>query len=179
MQAIHHSLRDICNWKAIVAQNNVINWIEQDVKTPFKSALPTCVHANMQFSVTEAKFVDSEIHSLLDSGAIRQVDYVPQCTSGLNVVPKKGDKLCLVIDMRSLNVHVDTPYFKNETIDIVSQFTEYRPNCVKVTTRSRPFAFRCTYNCKFTHFTYISKRFQGGNNYINPPFKIFLKSWTK
>ena len=32
--------------------------------------------------------------------------------------------------MRSLNVHVDTPYLKNESIDTVSQFIEYNEQCV-------------------------------------------------
>jgi hypothetical protein len=61
-----------------------------------------------------------EIHNLLDSGAIKELDSnVPCFTSSIFMVPKKTGDLRLVIDLRRLNQHVAYRHFKMESLDLV------------------------------------------------------------
>ena len=43
---------------------------------------------------------------------------------------KKGGKLRPFIDLKNVNDFIDTPYFKNESIETASEFIEYDDRCV-------------------------------------------------
>jgi len=70
--------------------------------------------------------VDSEINSLLHNSAIEKVSNKPHCVSLLGVVPKKGNKLRLVCDLRELNNSCIAPKFVYENIDAVLDLVEPR-----------------------------------------------------
>ena len=133
MPDFHHSLRQkVDQWYKIQANEQIVDWISHGVKLPF---VPDCNIGNFEqhnrtFSKHEHDFIDEEVQSLLATGAIRKVVNKPQCVSGLNVVPKKGDKLRLVIDLRRVNIFIDTPYFKNEGIEVASQYINHKDVCV-------------------------------------------------
>jgi len=108
-------------WRRIGASETVLNWIEHGVTIPFTSEPDTFEYNNRKFSAREALFIDKELSELLKTGAVKCADQQPHCVSPLNVVPKKGGKLRLIIDLRHLNAHCEAPSFVYEDINTVLQ----------------------------------------------------------
>ena len=65
------SLKEHINaWRRINANEEVINWIDNGVTFPFSSQPTPYQFQNHKFSQKQVDFVDSEIGTLLLSGAI-------------------------------------------------------------------------------------------------------------
>lgn len=117
-----NSLRDhIYAWNDINASPTIIDWITNGVKIPFTHKPDPFELNNYNLPKKHHAFIDSEIQSLLESGAIQQCDSKPHCISPINCVPKKGGKLRLVIDLRKLNSHCSTDACQNEGIHTVKE----------------------------------------------------------
>ena len=118
-------------WRDIGANNEVLSWIEKGVKIDFSSNPVSYEHANRANSQKDIDFIDSELKKLYNNGAISKVEQKPFCVNALFTTPKKNDKLRLVTDLHPLNVHVITPYFKNDGIDTVCELI--KPNDLMLT----------------------------------------------
>ena len=112
-------------WRDMGASSEVLLWIEEGAKFDFLSDPISYQHANRVKTPGDYTFIDSEVLKLLKNGAVSQVDYVPYCCSALFTVPKKNRKKRLVTDLHPLNIHIKTPYFKNDGIDTVCEMLEY------------------------------------------------------
>lgn len=99
MSAVNSLLNHLNVWRDIGANEQVLDWIEHGVKLSFLFTPNTYIFPNRIDSDKQCHFVDSEIESLLQSGAISTVDYQPHCVSALSCVPKKGNKLRLITDL--------------------------------------------------------------------------------
>jgi len=88
----------------------------------WSSIPPLAVHpiSGRKYSPMERQALSDEIQTLLASGAIRQLDLDTLCfISDLFLVPKKGGKVCPVIDLRQLNQYVQYQHFKMENLELV------------------------------------------------------------
>ena len=119
-------------WRDIGASNEVLSWISDGVKLPFVSSPLSYEHANRVFLKDDIEFVDSEVKKLVKNGAVSPVDFVPFCCSALFTVPKKNNKKRLVTDIHPLNVHIKTPYFKNDGIDTVCDMIQFDDKMITV-----------------------------------------------
>lgn len=85
-------------YQSIGASEQIIDWLSHGIKIPFY-AEPGCLYGdNYVYFIQHQAFVDKEIGALLRDGTIKQVDYVPKCIHPMRCVPKKKNKLRLVID---------------------------------------------------------------------------------
>ena len=106
-------------WQDLVTDNDFLSLLKDGVRLPLKQEPPSIDCNNYYMPITYAAFVTSEIAELLASGAIEKCQSRPHCISPITYVPKKGNRLRLVIDLRKLNEHIQTPSFKYEDINIV------------------------------------------------------------
>ena len=123
--------RHLTAWLRIGASDQVLTWITQSVKLQFTSEPPRCKIPNKQFNDRDTAFINQEIAHLVSIGAVKRVNYIPHCVSPLGVVPKKNNKKRLICDLRHVNEHVYTPYFKNENIESVAPNIKYGDRCVQ------------------------------------------------
>jgi hypothetical protein len=90
----------------------VLDWIERGFPITFGEAGPPPRRrlANRIMRPEEVAFVDAELERLVKEGAVRPAteDEV-EVVSPLGVVPKKNGKSRLIVDMRYLNAHLETP----------------------------------------------------------------------
>ena len=107
-------------WERIGAPEHVLDWIKDGVRLPVESDPGNFQCDNRIKNVREFEFVDKEVSSLLERGAIIKSQTKPQCVSGLKCVPKKGNnKYRLIIDLRILNECVLPQKFQYEGIKTV------------------------------------------------------------
>ena len=109
-------------WNNINVNENILDWILNGVQLTFHEYPARFQIANRIFTAREAAFIDEEIARLINSGAISKCDFKPDCVSPIIVVPKKQNKLRLVVDLRRINDCLICPYFRNEGIEVVSQY---------------------------------------------------------
>ena len=114
----------IDNWRDLNAPNQVIDWLSEGVPLTFSSPAPTFSLENHKLTPTQSLFVDQEVTRLLSSGAIALCKDKPQCVSPLGVVPKKRNKLRLILDLRKLNGYCVVPKFRYEDISTALEIVE-------------------------------------------------------
>ena len=110
-------------WTNIDALSHVISWITNGVPIVFKDSVPAPCHIpNPVFSKRESEFIDTEVAELVCSGVLKRCKpgEVPYCVSPLKCVPKRNNKLRLIVDLRYINQHVDIPTFTQEGIQTVA-----------------------------------------------------------
>jgi len=81
----------------------------QQPATPFSQP-------NHEGAFNHRDFVSQNISELLQQGAITKVPLAPRVVNPLNVVPKKGGKLRLILDLRHVNKFLSVPKFKIESL---------------------------------------------------------------
>ena len=106
-------------WHDIGAPDYVLDWVSEGVPIPFTSIQPAFYVPNRELSKPHSQFVSSELEQLLKTGVVSESTTRPTCVSGLGVVPKRGGKLRLVVDLRKLNEHCNPPKFRYEDIEAV------------------------------------------------------------
>lgn len=117
-------------WKSLTGNPVIHDWVSNGVTLPLQE-IPKQYHLpNRQLSKTHTEFIDTEIDNLVHEGAIERVSLKPHCISPLGVVPKKGNKLRLVCDLRQLNSSCVTPSFVYENIDTVLDLVEPGDNFI-------------------------------------------------
>ena len=122
----------ISAWQNIGANEEVLSWINEGIKLPFKNTPDRYEYSNHKFTVDQVRFLDTEINKLLKSGAISRSVNKPFCVNALGCVPKKNKSFRLIVDLRPLNVNIDVPYFKNEGIDVVCDSLEPNDEFVSI-----------------------------------------------
>lgn len=119
-------------WREINAPETVCNWISNGIDIPFNN-LPTefCI-PNKCFSVKESQFLSSEIDRLVSDGVLIEcINSKPICISPISCVPKKNNKLRLIVDLRYLNEHITPKSFHYEGIKVIEDIV--KPNDKLVT----------------------------------------------
>ena len=112
-------------WECIGVNATILDWISDGVPLQFKCPLPNCAYSNVIKNKREADFVSAEIGKLLNSGAVRKVPELEvSCILPLKCVPKKQNKLRLVLDCRHVNKYIECPTFSQEGIDSVADQIE-------------------------------------------------------
>lgn len=111
-------------WKSLTDNPVIHDWIANGVALPFHEQPAEFYLPNRPLSEKHTHFVDAEINNLLASGSIEVVTCKPFCVSPLGVVPKKGNKLRLVCDLRKLNSSCTAPKFVYENIDTVLELVQ-------------------------------------------------------
>ena len=114
-------------WKELKVPNVVLEWVENGAELPFTNdCYPSFYLKNYKkHSESEIYFMKTEISGLVESGAIKKVKERPTCVSPITCVPKKGkNKYRLITDLRELNLALNTPFFKYEDIDSVTDIIE-------------------------------------------------------
>ena len=103
-------------WLEIGAPAFIVQWITKGVPLIFKEQ-PCPFHLNNHvLNEKERTFVQEEINSLLNCGAIEKCDFIPNFVSPIGCVPKKGGKLRMIVDLRQLNKYCEIPKFSQEDI---------------------------------------------------------------
>ncbi|XP_078586076.1 uncharacterized protein LOC144867937 [Branchiostoma floridae x Branchiostoma japonicum] len=101
-------------WRSIGASPFVLRILQHGFCLPFLQLPPNRTFPNQQSCFTHSAFVDSAVQELLSVGSIVEVpnrDHLRLC-SPLKVVPKKGGKLRLIINLHFLNTHLAKFKFK-------------------------------------------------------------------
>ncbi len=111
-------------WRRIGAPALVLSWLTAGFPLLFKDSLgpPAPYHVpNHTSAAANAAFVTEAVRELVASGSAQRWDKPdpPHCVSALGVVPKKGGKLRLILDLRPLNAHLHIPGFKYEGLEAV------------------------------------------------------------
>ena len=108
-------------WKQIGTPQHILKWIECGAPVPFAEEPPEILMKNNVHGAREFNFVDFELKRLLESGAIIKSQFKPKCVLPIQCVPKKNDKLRLVLDCRYVNRYIKSPKFRQEGIESVAQ----------------------------------------------------------
>lgn len=111
-------------WQSIQAPPYVLDWISDGVPVPFHT-LPAGFHLpNKQLSFAQSVFVQQELNELLRVGAIVETKNPPTCISPIGVVPKRGGKSRLIVDLRKINNLCDVPKFQYDDISVVAEYIQ-------------------------------------------------------
>ena len=124
---------DLNAWKHIGASSTVLEWVKNGVPLEFKVKPLPCKLHNVVQGHKQHEFVSKEVRDLLSNGAIQEVneDQV-YCCLPLKCVPKKRNKLRLVLDCRHLNNYIECPTFSQEGIDAVANQIETDDQLVSI-----------------------------------------------
>ena len=107
-------------WKQLSSiSTKQLDWVANGVQIPFDNTPPETYLSNKSFSHKQLKFINSEIESLIQSGAISETVNRPKFVSPIGCVPKRNNKHRLIIDLRELNSYCSPTSFKYEGIDTV------------------------------------------------------------
>ena len=160
-----HKVRNsITQWKQIGSPEFVLSWISQGIPLDFVHTPPAFSLKNPRLTEKEALFVDQEIKDLKRCGAIRQCrpGEIPYCVSPIKTVPKKGNQLRLIHDLREVNKYIVVPKFSNEGIDVVKNLIKCNDYMITVDLQSG------------FHHCHIKKEFQ---KYLGFYHKGFYYVW--
>jgi hypothetical protein len=107
-------------WSRLHLSDTLQYWLREGVRIPL-NVLPNPFELkNHRLSRNQETFVDKEIITLLQAGAIEKCSNKPLCVSPIGVVPKKNKKFRLITDLRQLNSSCRRCAFQYEDINTVS-----------------------------------------------------------
>lgn len=120
------------SWTTINPSFSVLSWIREGVPIPFVSIPPPFALPNRQSTAKESSFIEAEVASLCQSGAIRQTRVKPVCISPIWCIPKKNGSFRLITDLRELNKYAPCPAFQYEDIRAVLQSIQPKDHLVTI-----------------------------------------------
>jgi hypothetical protein len=128
---MRHRLRNKQNfWAQLGANDMVMGWVRHGFMAWFEGDVPFRQKANQE-SCHEPKahsdFITASLEALLARGVIGKWDPTwgePRVISPLKVVPKKGNKYRLILDLSWLNKHLRFPKFKYDSVKQVAGLFE-------------------------------------------------------
>ena len=120
-------------WRRIGASETIVDWISNGVPLVFKQEPQKCMFLNRVASGKQEEFVDAKIGKLLRKGAVKKVEpWDVHCILPLRCVPKKRNKLHLVLDCRHVNDKIGCPSFSQEGIQAVADQIEDGDNLISI-----------------------------------------------
>ncbi len=109
-----------CAYIAIGASATVVNWILEGVPIKFTSVPEPRKQRNLPLTPAQASFVDEQVQQLLQNNCIQSIlKAQAHCILPIGVVPKKKNKLRLILDCRYVNEHMACCPFKQKGIEAV------------------------------------------------------------
>jgi hypothetical protein len=111
------SLRRHSSWWRANARSSVVRgWVESGFPLLWKGVpAPPCDLRNSRLcsaEVSHTAFVTDSVQALVRAGAVKHVLEKPRCVSPLAVVPKKGGKLRLILNLQHVNKYLSVPKFR-------------------------------------------------------------------
>ena len=107
-------------WHANAKSKLVREWVVSGFPLCWKGVpAPACELSNNPSCFKEEShtvFVRDSVHTLLRAGAVRRAASKPRCVSPLAVVPKKGGKLRLILNLKHVYKYLSVPKFKYESL---------------------------------------------------------------
>jgi len=117
-------------WKGLGANDMVMGWVRDGFMAWFSSEVPLRSKANRD-SCYEPKahfdFISASMEALVVRGVVgvwNPAWGTPRVISPLKVVPKKGNKLRLILDLSWLNKYLTFPRFKYDSVKKVPELFE-------------------------------------------------------
>ena len=117
-------------WRGLGASDMVMDWVENGFMAWFGEEVPHMTKAN-QDSCFEPRahfdFISASMEALVARGVVGVWDRnwgEPRVTSPLKVVPKKGNKFRLILDLSRLNKYLTFPRFRYDSITKVPELFE-------------------------------------------------------
>jgi hypothetical protein len=117
-------------WKGLGANDMVMGWVRHGFMAWFESDVYFRQKANQESChepEAHSKFITASIEALLARGVVGVWDPAwgqPRVISPLKVVPKKGNKYRLILDLSWLNKHLFFPKFKYDSVKQVADLFE-------------------------------------------------------
>jgi len=114
-------------WRGLGACDMVLGWIEHGFMALFHTECPGWSKANQPSCFeppAHPKFISDSVAQLLARGVVGAWGPVwgdPKVISPLKVVPKKGNKFRLILDLSRLNKYLTFPKFKYDNIEKVGE----------------------------------------------------------
>ena len=105
-------------WKAIGANEYVLDVIENGFTIPFYTLPPNMVLKNNRSALSNVEFVEEAISDLLMRGLAVKCDYLPHCVNPLSVSVQSCGKKRLILDLSLVNKHIWKSSVKYEDLRI-------------------------------------------------------------
>lgn len=113
--------KHIDKWKDIGTPTVTLDWLSNGVKLPFREEPEACAFSNHKLTERQRVFVSTELTKLCESGCISEVNYKPHCVVPIGCVPKKKNKLRLIVDLRYVNSFTEPQKFRYEDLSTLSE----------------------------------------------------------
>jgi len=125
-------VQHVKKWRECQVPNHVINWITSGISIPFVQNPPNCTLQNHKLSGKQKVFVNEEVSRLLSTKAIVKANELPKCIVPIGCVPKKGNKLRLIVDLRHVNTYCSPPKFRYEDVSLLPQVINHGDKLVTI-----------------------------------------------
>lgn len=107
--------------------------LQARLRLPLAKPFPAQKRPNRPVPSHLQQIVDEELQRLLELKAVRRIDTCPRLCSPIGIVPKKGGKWRVILDLRFLNAHLHRPpSFKMEDISTLAKIALPNDFAVKI-----------------------------------------------
>ncbi len=117
-------------WEGLGACQMVLNWVRVGFMAWFTQGVPTMSKVNQESCYepeSHRRFVSASMEALKARGVVgvwKEEWGAPRVISPLKVVPKKGGKLRLILDLSRLNKYLRFPKFKYDSVRLIAELFE-------------------------------------------------------
>jgi hypothetical protein len=123
MLGVKGALKRHLGWWAKNAGNSYIySVVEHGYRLPFSNIPESSCEKNNASARQHPEFVEKAIQELLLNGVVKECDIIPYTINPLTVAQNKGNKLRLVLDLRTVNPLIILEKNKFEDLAFASQF---------------------------------------------------------
>ena len=119
-------------YKRIGAPDYILDWVQNGVKFKFRRTPNQCFYYNRIHGAKQSHFMDQQVAELVRTNAVKQVNFKPKCVLSMQCVPKKQNKLRLVMDCRPINEDMEVPSFSQEGIKTVAEMIEAEDEMITI-----------------------------------------------
>jgi hypothetical protein len=112
-------------WRRIGADSTILDWVVHGVPLTFIDEPCKTFFPNPEFKKEHRVFIKEELIKLVRNGAIELCSQKPRYVSPLTVVPKKNNKLRMILNLKSLNKTIAVSRFRSEDIRETIDMLEY------------------------------------------------------
>lgn len=111
-------------WIGIGASGFILDTIQNGYKIPFYSVPEISILPNNRSALNESEFVQLAISDLLDRGLVEKCTQIPTVVNPLSVSVQSSGRKRLILDLRTVNVHVWKQSVKYEDLRLALMYLE-------------------------------------------------------